>query len=94
MRLIRRATGHARRAELPSHMRLALSVIELAVKDVNGRDASLQRSAVMFLNGSEEFYFWTHVLEQDSHWLLRGLRARLRHDSPHAFERLSRDARL
>ena len=46
-----------------------------------------------FLSGSPEFYFWAHVLKQDSNWLLRGLRARLRQDSPHAFERLSRDAR-
>lgn len=89
MRLIRRPTEHARQAALSSHMRLALSVIELAVKDINGRDASLQRSAARFLNGSEEFYFWAHVLEQDSHWLLRALRARLRKESPRAFERLS-----
>jgi len=89
MRLTSRSTGPVQQAELPSHTRLALSVIELAVKDINGCDASLQRSAVRFLNGSAEFYFWTHVLEQDSHWLLRALRARLRRDSPQAFERLS-----
>ena len=89
MRLSGRPTGHARQAELPSQMRLALSVIELAVRDISGCDASLQRSAARFLNGSEEFHLWTHVLEQDSHWLLRALRARLREDSPRAFERLS-----
>ncbi len=89
MRLVSRPTGHARRAELPAHTRLALSVIERAVRDIQGCDASLQRSAATFLNGSEEFFFWTHVLEQDSHWLLRALRARLREDSPRAFGRLS-----
>ena len=75
------------------HARLALSVIECAVSDIKADDAPRQRSAVRFLNGSREFYFWAHVLEQDSNWLLRGLRAKLRHDSPQAFERLSRDAR-
>ncbi len=89
MRLTSRPTGHARQPELPAHTRLALSVIECAVKDIQGCDASRQRSAATFLNGSAGFYFWTHVLEQDSHWLLRALRARLQRDSPRAFERLS-----
>ena len=89
MRLTSHPTGRVQQAELPSHTRLALSVIELAVKDITGCDASLQKSAARFLNGSAEFYFWTHVLEQDSHWLLRALRARLRKNSPQAFERLS-----
>ena len=71
------------------HVRLALSVIACAVGDIKADDAPRQRSAVRFLNGSREFYFWAHVLDQDSHWLLQGLRAKLRQDSPHAFERLS-----
>ncbi len=75
------------------HMRLALSVIGRAVEDVKHYDASLHRSAARFLNGSEEFYFWANVLEQDSNWLLRELHARLRQDSPRAFRRLSRHAR-
>ena len=63
-------------------------VIECAVKDIKHDDASLHRSAARFLNGSEDFYFWAQVLEQDSGWLLRALRLRLRNDSPRAFERL------
>ena len=74
----------------PPQARLALSIIECAVSDIKADDAPRQRSAARFLSGSPEFYFWAHVLEQDSNWLLRGLRARLRQDSPHAFERLSR----
>ncbi len=71
------------------HVRLALSVIACAVGDIKADDAPRQRSAARFLNGSREFYFWAQVLDQDSNWLLRGLRAKLHHDSPHAFERLS-----
>ena len=76
--------------ELSPYMRLALSVIECAVKDIKGYDALLQRSAARFLNGSEWFYFWADALEQDSNWLLRELHTRLRTDSPRAFRRLSR----
>ena len=75
-------------------MRLALSVIGRAVEDVKHYDTSLHRSAARFLNGSAGFYFWADLLEQDSTWLLRGLRTRLRQDSPGAFERLSQIARL
>ena len=77
----------------PPHTRLALSVIECAVRDIQADNAPRQRSAAQFLNGSREFYFWAHALEQDSNWLLRGLHAKLRHDSPQAFERLSRYSR-
>jgi hypothetical protein len=87
-----RRTSHPRQSESPAHTRLALSVIECAVRDVQGHNALLSRSAARFLNGSERFYFWTDMLEQDSNWLLRALRARLRKDSPQAFERLSHDA--
>ncbi len=87
-------SGFAKREpQPPPQARLALSIIECAVSDIKADDAPRQRSAARFLNGSREFYFWAHVLEQDSNWLLRGLRARLRQDSPHAFERLSRDLR-
>ena len=72
------------------HARLALSVIGCAVSDIKADDALRQRSAARFLSGSREFYFWAHVLEQDSTWLLRGLHTQLRQDSPQAFERLSR----
>ena len=75
------------------HARLALSVIECAVSDIKADDAPRQRSAARFLSGSREFFFWAHVLEQDSTWLLRGLHTQLRQDSPRAFERLSRHAR-
>ena len=75
-----------------AHTRLALSVIGRAVEDVKKYDAALHRSAARFLNGSAEFYFWANVLEQDSTWLLRELRTRLRQDSPRAFERLSQYA--
>ena len=60
----------------PPHARLTLSIIECAVSDIKTDDAPRQRSAARFSNGSREFYFWAHVLEQDSKWLLRGLRAR------------------
>ncbi len=85
-----RNSGSATHEPLPlPHARLALSVIACAVGDIKADDAPRQRSAARFLNGSREFYFWAQVLDQDSNWLLRGLRAKLRHDSPHAFERLS-----
>ena len=73
----------------PPHTRLALSVIERAVKDIKYDDASLYRSAARFLNGSEDYYFWARALDQDSDWLLRALHVRLRHDSPRAYERLA-----
>ena len=73
----------------PPHTRLALSVIECAVKDIKHDDESLHTSAARFLSGSEDFYFWAQVLEQDSNWLLRRLRLRLRQDSPRAYERLA-----
>ena len=88
-RLTHRPARHPPQPELPAHTRLALSVIERAVRDIKGYDASLYRSAAKFLNGSEEFQFWTHVLEQDPTWLLRALHATLRRDSPRAFKRLS-----
>ncbi len=78
----------------PPHTRLALSVIECAVKDIKHDDESLHTSAVRFLNGSEDFYFWAQVLEQDSNWLLRRLRLRLRQDSPRAYERLGSHSRV
>ena len=74
--------------DLPPHTRLALSVIDRAVKDIKYEDESLHRSAARFLNGSDDFYFWAQALEQDSGWLLRALRLRLRNDSPRAYERL------
>ena len=37
----------------------------------------LHQNAAEFLNGSDGFYFWTHVLEQDPEWLLRRLHAQL-----------------
>ena len=74
---------------MPPHARLALSVIERAVKDIEHGDASLHRSAARFLKGSEDFYFWARALDQDSDWLLRALHVRLRHDSPRAYERLA-----
>ncbi len=83
-----RAQAETRQLHLPPHTRLALSVIERAVKDIKYDDASLHRSAARFLNGSEDFYFWARTLEQDSNWLLRRLHVRLRNDSPRAFERL------
>ena len=48
------------------HARLALSVIACAVGDIKAADVPRQRSAARFLNGSREFYFWAHVLEQES----------------------------
>ena len=90
---IKKLRSEKRHPKPSPHMRLALSVIGRAVEDVKNHDASLYRSAARFLNGSAEFYFWANVLEQDSTWLLRGLRTRLRQDSPRAFERLSRYAR-
>ena len=87
---IRNLGSEKRQPKLSPHTRLALSVIARAVKDIEEYDASLHRSAARFLNGSEEFYFWANVLEQDSNWLLRELHARLRQDSPRAFRRLSR----
>ena len=74
---------------MPPHARLALSVIERAVKDIEHGDASLHRSAARFLKGSEDFYFWARALDQDSDWLLRALHVRLHHDSPRAYERLA-----
>ena len=74
---------------LSPHARLALSVIESAVKDIEHGDASLHRSAARFLKGSEDFYFWAGALDQDSDWLLRALHVRLRTDSPRAYERLA-----
>ena len=90
---IRNLGSEKRQPTLSPHTRLVLSVIARAVKDIEEYDASLHRSAARFLNGSEEFYFWAHVLEQDSNWLLRELHARLRQNSPRAFRRLSRHAR-
>lgn len=89
---IRKLKSEKRAAEPSPHTRLALSVIGRAVDDIKNYDASLHRSAARFLNGSEEFYFWANVLEQDSTWLLRGLQARLQQDSPRAFQRLSQYA--
>ena len=74
---------------LSPHTRLALSVIESAVKDIKLDDASLHGSAARFLKGSEDYYFWARALDQDSDWLLRALHVRLRHDSPRAYERLA-----
>ena len=91
MRPTLRSARHLSQPELTAHMRLALSVIERAVRDIKGCDASLYPGAAKFLNGSQEFQFWTHVLEQDPSWLLRALHATLRKDSPRAFERLSDD---
>ena len=91
MRPTNRLTSRQRQLESPAHARLALSVIECAVRDIKGPNSSLCTSAARFLNGSERFHFWTDMLEQDSDWLLRALRARLREDSPQAFERLSHD---
>ena len=79
---------HLSEPDLPPHTRLALSVIERAVKDIEYDDESLHRSAARFLNGSEDFYFWARSLEQDSGRLLRALRLRLRKDSPRAYKRL------
>ena len=88
-----RNAGSAKHEPPPlPHARLALSVIACAVSDIKARDEPRQRSAARFLNGSREFYFWAHVLDQDSTWLLQGLRAKLRQDAPHEFERLSRSA--
>ncbi len=42
---------------LPLHTRLALSVIDRAVKDIKYDDVSLHERAARFLNGSEGFYF-------------------------------------
>ncbi len=83
-----RAQAETRQPHLPPHTRLALSIIDRAVKDIKYDDVSLHESAARFLNGSEGFYFWSRTLEQDSSWLLRRLRLRLRQDSPRAFERL------
>ena len=61
--------------------RLALAVIERAIRDLHpsptssSREIGFHESAVEFLNGSAGFYFWTHVLEQDPEWLLRRLHA-------------------
>ena len=79
---------------LPPHTRLALSVIDRAVKGIKYDDVSLHESAARFLNGSEGFYFWSRTLEQDSNWLLRRLRLRLRQDSPRAYERLGSHSRV
>ncbi len=73
----------------PPHTRLALSVIECAVKDIKQDDESLHGSAARFLSGSEDYYFWARALDQDSDWLLRALHVRLRNDSPRAYERLA-----
>ena len=83
-----RSQAETRQPHLPPHTRLALSVIDRAIKDIKYDDASLYRSAATFLNGSEGFYFWSQALEQDSSWLLRKLQVRLRQDSPRAYERL------
>ena len=90
---LRKLISKKRQAEPSPHTRLALSVIGRAVEDIKHYDASRHRSAARFLNGSAEFYFWANVLEQDSTWLLRGLRARLHQDSPQAFRRLAQHAR-
>ncbi len=90
---LRKLISKKRQAEPSPHTRLALSVIGRAVEDIKHYDASRHRSAARFLNGSAEFYFWANVLEQDSTWLLRGLRARLRQDAPRAFQRLAQHAR-
>ena len=82
-----RSQAETRQPHLPPHTRLALSVIDRAIKDIKYDDASLYRSAATFLNGSEGFYFWSQALEQDSSWLLRKLQVRLE-DSPRACERL------
>jgi hypothetical protein len=89
---IKNLRSEKRQPKLSPHTRLALSVIGRAVEDIKNYDASRHRSAARFLNGSETFYFWANVLEQDSNWLLRGLHTRLREDSPQAFRRLSRYA--
>ena len=86
-----RARPETSQPGLSPHARLALSVVESAIKDIKDRDPSLHDSAITFLNGSEGFYFWARVFEQDSTWLLRELHVRLREDSPQAFERLSQD---
>ena len=89
---IKNLRSEKRQPKLSPHTRLALSVIGRAVEDIKNYDATRHRSAARFLNGSETFYFWANVLEQDSKWLLRGLHTRLREDSPQAFQRLSRYA--
>ena len=92
MRPPNRQSSDPKKPELAAHQRLALSVIECAVKDITSRDPSLSSSAATFLNGSARFRFWAHMLEQDAHWLLRALQARLHRESPRAFERLSQGA--
>ncbi len=84
-----RAQAETRRPHLPPHARLALSVIDQAVKDIKYDNGSLHSSAARFLNGSEDYYFWARALDQDSDWLLRAIHVRLRHDSPRAYERLA-----
>ena len=86
-----RSQAETRQPYLPPHTRLALSVIDRAIKDIKNDDTSLYGSAATFLNGSEGFYFWSQALEQDSSWLLRELQVRLRQDSPRAYERLVLD---
>ncbi len=90
---IKNVRSEKRESTLSPQTRLALSVIGRAVEDIKSYDTSRHKSAARFLNGSDEYYFWANVLEQDSNWLLRRLHTRLREESPRAFGRLSRYAR-
>ena len=78
-----RAEDHA---DIRPEQRLALAVIARAIQDLSSSETrrfptrSVQerhQNAAEFLNGSDGFYFWTHVLDQDPEWLLRQLHAQL-----------------
>ena len=83
-------------ADISPEQRLALAVIERAIQDLHPSltDSSTERglpeSAAEFLNGSDGFYFWTDVLEQDPEWLLHRLHAQLLKESPRVCKRLPR----
>ncbi len=75
-----RAEDHA---DIRPEQRLALAVIARAIQDLSSSEfptrsvQELHQNAAEFLNGSDGFYFWTHVLEQDPEWLRRRLHAQL-----------------
>ena len=74
---------------MPPHTRLALSVIERAVKDIKYDDASLYRKRGQVSEWVRGLLLLGQGARQDSDWLLRALHVRLRTDSPQAYERLA-----
>ena len=69
--------------KLRPEQRLALAVIARAIQDLSSSESltrsvqELHQNAAEFLNGSDGFYFWTQVLEQNPEWLRRRLHTQL-----------------